>query len=226
MTRTLALFLLVLVCLSATAFAQDDGFFPEQRLEELRREIVFQAPEGVAPPVRPEAPVSYPDLSALRRPAIVAIGCALAGGLGLLGYLIYRSARRGRSPSPAPEEISIGTEALAEEEMVRNGVDANLLSRAESAGEYSLAVRLLYLNTLQQLNAAALIRYRKDLGNRDYLHQLQGHSIRQDFGHLTRDYERYWYGQYPLDALTYRSVRSRFHGLADGLPAPPPTPAV
>ena len=58
-----------------------------------------------------------------------------------------------------------------------------------------------------------LIKYRRDFSNRDYQNQLRSSSFLTDFRDVTANYERYWYGKYPIERLSYRLVRRKFTAL-------------
>ncbi|WP_116108710.1 DUF4129 domain-containing protein [Lewinella sp. IMCC34191] len=219
MARILTLFFFTFCAFPAVAIAQDSEIFPADRLEALREEIVFEAP--VAREETAGAPVgsSAPDLSDLPMPVLVGIGGMLLGALGLLVYALLKGWRRSAG-NKSVNQPELFHDEIDEETLVKHGVDPNLLAQAEKTGQFDLAIRLHYLHTLQILNEGGQIRYRKDFSNRDYLQQLREHPIRDDFDQVTRDYERYWYGQYPLDTLSYRLVRSRFDRITEQVAGP------
>lgn len=199
----------IFVLLLCTAYLRaQEPFFPPERLEELRREITFgdasdSPPEDPAPPTIPLDPGPVVQ---------VLIGSVLVIGLGGLLYLILRSHSR-RKAKPSAATVSDASEAVEDASLVREGVDPARIARAEAAGRYDLAVRLLYLHTLQRLDAAGLIRYRRDLGNHVYRRQLPDGAIRTDFALVATAYERHWFGQYGLDAAAYGPLRNRFDAL-------------
>ncbi|NVO86775.1 DUF4129 domain-containing protein, partial [Hymenobacter terrestris] len=113
---------------------------------------------------------------------------------GLLG-------RRGRT-------LPLPYESLAED--IR-GIDfAAELARAEQAGNYRLALRLGYLQTLRQLSDQGLIAWQPDKTNHDYLRELAGTPPRAaGFRALTRQFEYVWYGELPLSAHQYPELREQ-----------------
>lgn len=140
--------------------------------------------------------------------------------LGLLGYLIYRmlgdvSLRKRTREEEEPDEINI--EDIEEEQLVAAGVSLSLLERAERAGQYDVAVRLMYIQLLKELQDGGLIKYRKDFSNRDYQNQLRGRKVLPEFRTVTREYERYWFGKYPIDRLSYRNTYQRFNALYENV---------
>lgn len=200
---------------------QPQPVFPEQRLRELREELPFEAPERAAS--SPDTPSDskwldweWPDWTpeVLQLSPLTSLGLLFLLLL-LLGLLIYRmlddvSMRRKRL-RVLDEPLNI--EEISEESLVAEGVSEQLFERAERAGQYALAVRLRYIQTLRELQDAGLIRYRKDLSNRDYQAQLKGQPLLEDFRTVTREYERYWFGKYPIDRLGYRYASQLFLNL-------------
>ena len=225
MPRVLLFLFVALLTLPAAASAQGkDDLFPRERLTKLRREIVFaEGSESVEPPQRSPS-TGAPDFSDIGWPGLILIGLVLVGALGAILYFTLRTPSTVSRPPAAAPSATVRANELVEAELVERGVDPELLRRAEVAGQYDLAVRLLYITALTELNRAGAIRYRKDRSNRDYLDQLRDHPAGKDFRHLTLAYERYWYGQYAADALAYRTARSQYTDLTGRLADVSPTP--
>lgn len=131
-----------------------------------------------------------------------------------LGYLIYRMLgdvdMRKRTKGDNEEMDKISISEIEEEQLVAEGVSLTLLQRAENAGQFDIAVRLHYIQLLKELQDGGLIKYRRDFSNRDYQNQLRRSSFLNDFRDVTADYERYWYGKYTIDRLSYRLVHRKF----------------
>ena len=216
---------MVTLTLPAVVSAQRKAeIFPRERLTKLRREIVFEgAPDFGEGRQRP-SPAGAPDFSAIGWPGLLVIGLLLAAGLGAILYFTLRSPGAAARPSTPPPAAVVRANDIVEAELVEKGVDPTLLLQAEAAGQFDLAIRLLYITALTDLNRADAIRYRKDRSNRDYLEQLRGHPARTDFRLLTLAYERYWYGQYAADDAAYRNARSQYTDLTGHLPTTPATP--
>ncbi len=87
------------------------------------------------------------------------------------------------------------------------------LDKAIAAGNYRLAVRLLYLSLLKQLADKGRIRYRQESTNSDYLAQLYKTPLYNDFFRLTRHYEYSWYGQFPVSEQIFTTIRNEFEKL-------------
>ena len=86
------------------------------------------------------------------------------------------------------------------------------LAKAIAAGDYRMAVRLMYLRTLRQLSDRQLINYTHEKTNTDYLFQLSGTSYYHSFFRLTRNFEYTWYGGFPLTAEAFERMQSDFSG--------------
>lgn len=135
----------------------------------------------------------------------------------LLGLLVYRMlgdvSLRKRTRSEEDDTDRIDINDIEEEKLVAAGVSLSLLERAERAGQFDVAVRLMYIQLLKELQDAGLIKYRRDFSNRDYQNQLRGKDVLPDFRAVTAEYERYWFGKYPIDRLSYRNTYQRFQAL-------------
>jgi len=81
---------------------------------------------------------------------------------------------------------------------------------ARDAGNYNLAVRLMYLRALRQLSDKELIVYRPEKTNGDYLFQLRGSAYYDDFSRLTRSFDYVWYGKFPLSKEGYEMLEKDF----------------
>ena len=186
--------------------------FPAERHAELRSELRYE----VKAPPEPEEPDDLPDFFEnfdITLSSGMATAILILLGLPLL-YLIFRIVsdirvrRRRKGVEDRLEGVDINE--IEEERLVEEGVSLSLFERAEAAGQFDVAVRLQYIQLLKELKDAHLIRYRRDFSNRDYQRQLAGHELLPDFRGVTVDYERFWYGKYPIDRLSYKLVKDKF----------------
>ncbi|SER17408.1 hypothetical protein SAMN05444359_12676 [Neolewinella agarilytica] len=216
--------MIVLFCLllisGGHTLAQNDKspVFPEKRHQELMEEISFlpedeEEKEEEEPP-EPDWDFNW-DFNLSNTTTIIIFSILIAA----LGFLIYRMLgdvnmrKRTREEGDEDQEF-IDLEDLEEEKLVATGVSLSLLERAEEAGQFDVAVRLLYIQLLKELQDAGLIQYRRDYSNRDYQNQLLGKEVLTDFREVTIDYERYWYGKYAIEKLGYRLVQRKFNVLS------------
>ncbi len=75
---------------------------------------------------------------------------------------------------------------------------------------YRLAVRLLYLRSLKQLNDARLINWQIGKTNTAYLNEISNDEQRRSFGVLTRQFEYVWYGDFPVVEHAYERINTLF----------------
>jgi hypothetical protein len=125
----------------------------------------------------------------------------------LIGYLagsnIYLFRRK---------DTAIKGESISEEEN-DNIFEINYQSRidkAVQAGNYRLAVRLMFLRMLKSLADKNVIQYKQELTNFEYLVQLKPSSYYNDFFRLTRNYEYAWYGDFPVNEETFGVLKNEF----------------
>jgi hypothetical protein len=91
------------------------------------------------------------------------------------------------------------------------------IATATEAGNYRLAVRLRYLQTLKELANRKLIDYRFGRTNHDYVAQLSKTPHYRNFFRLTRNFEYTWYGQFALSKQAYDMMEADFVHFKNGL---------
>ena len=84
------------------------------------------------------------------------------------------------------------------------------IDKAAAAGDYRLAVRLMFLRLLKKMSERSVIRYKQDYTNLDYLSQLSTTRLYDDFFRITRSYEYSWYGHFEVTEETYKIIRGDF----------------
>lgn len=127
----------------------------------------------------------------------------------LILYAIYRFTgmeRRYFFRSAEPSTINF-REA---EEDIRNMDLPAAIAAAEQEGNYRLALRLQYLNSLKQLYAKKLIGYAMNKTNHDYARELSGSRYSDSFARITLLYEFGWYGEFSVDRDMYQKIREIF----------------
>ncbi len=194
--------------------AQGSAIFPDSLRRALREEVTFQRPPTPEP--EPEAGnVATWNRKPYRTPVIIGASLVVSVGLAFLLYRMYRDLRLVHA-LPARESgksVRVDSGTYPEQDRVETGVSPELVARAEASGQYAVAVRLAYLGLLHDLSRTGLLRYQSDFSNADYLEQLQPGQLRDALATVTRHYEHYWYGNYPLDRLSYRMVRKSIAAL-------------
>lgn len=91
------------------------------------------------------------------------------------------------------------------------------IEKALNQRNYRLAIRLLYLSTLKQLNDANFIQWQVDKTNSAYVNELTDAERRQSFSVLTRQFEYVWYGDFPVDGPSFQNINTLFHDFKKAL---------
>jgi hypothetical protein len=86
----------------------------------------------------------------------------------------------------------------------------DLLQAAIDAGNFRIAVRLLYLRSLKLLTENGLIAWRQEKTNHQYLRELQDPSLKPKFGDVTLIFEYIWYGEVPVAKDEFNMARASF----------------
>lgn len=125
--------------------------------------------------------------------------------VGIILYQLLKSKGLFQKPSFAGVAEKPGEE---EELLLRNDFD-QLISQAYQLGDYRMAVRYLFLKTLQQLRDKNQINYEPDKTNSRYVYELP-ENRRNDFSKLIFQYEYVWYGHFDINNDQYREVQKGF----------------
>lgn len=75
---------------------------------------------------------------------------------------------------------------------------------------YRLAVRLLYLSCLKNLNDQHVISWQMEKTNSAYINEIPEGNRKQSFRLLTRQFEYVWYGDFPIDLDSFQNIQSIF----------------
>jgi hypothetical protein len=86
-----------------------------------------------------------------------------------------------------------------------------LLHAAKFEKNYKLAIRYLFIQTLQVLALNKVITLHADKTNQYYLQQLNGNMYAIDFSFLINMYEYVWYGAYAIDADKFSLLEKKFN---------------
>lgn len=105
------------------------------------------------------------------------------------------------------EQVEAGSE---EEEDIFSLKYETDIQKAINTGNYRLAVRLLYLQTLKEMAERNIIKYSPEKTNSDYLFQLGKSRYYKSFFRLTRHFDYTWYGHFMLTAESFQSIQNEF----------------
>jgi hypothetical protein len=86
-----------------------------------------------------------------------------------------------------------------------------LITQAVSNKNFRLAIRYLYLLSLQKLAGKNLVQLAVDKTNYQYATELNNTIYKDDFLGLTLNYEYVWYGEFELDDVTFAQLQNKFN---------------
>ncbi|MCL1943434.1 MAG: DUF4129 domain-containing protein [Candidatus Azobacteroides sp.] len=99
---------------------------------------------------------------------------------------------------------------LVDDEDVRASEFDELLAKALGDKNYRLAVRYLYLGTLQQLDELKLIVWNPNKTNHSYIAELTDQSLKSSFREKVSLFELVWYGEYQIKESEFEQIRQTF----------------
>jgi len=164
--------------------------------------------------VKRKQPVNFnflPDLSSLK---YVFIAFTIIAIIVLVLYNFKSTLFTWVSSKPKTKFVLLESEKLDDQDLLLQDLQ-KLLSDALAAKEYALAIRLVYLSTLQQLIQHRLIVWKKELPNRNILRQIKVEQVYKDAYPIFKGFEQVWYGQKPVQQLDYDQMNRLYtHFLA------------
>lgn len=92
-----------------------------------------------------------------------------------------------------------------------------LLQQALQQNDYHAATRYVYLISLQLLANKGLITWSLEKTNLDFLRELTGHPLKDEFTILTTTYEYVEYGDFEINATQFNHYRATFDHLKSQL---------
>lgn len=176
----------------------DKGFYYKRYMDSLLRATQFK-------PQRPRRTVNLSGTNFFS--SIFGIIFWILA-IGLFGYLVYRlflsnSSFLSRNRKNVAADITV-----AQEEAISD--PDSLLQHAIKSGNYRLAVRYLYLESLKRLSEKKFIEINTNKTNYEYVTEVRRHKFANEFASLTLQYEYVWYGEYPVDERLFVQIQSGF----------------
>jgi len=98
-----------------------------------------------------------------------------------------------------------------EEEDIHTIDFTKAINDAIATGNYFVAIRLLYLQSLKLLSDKQLIEWEPGKTNAIYVRELKAHPQQQQFAQLTNIFDYVWYGKRSLNNEQFTEVQSSFH---------------
>ncbi len=131
----------------------------------------------------------------------------LAGGFVL--FVLYKLFITG---GPLRRSSVKANEApIAEEEVITAESDFDRMIReACQLGNYRLAVRYHYLQTLHKLAENNFVEMAVDKTNYQYVREVKDTVKQNEFAGLTLNYEYVWYGEFAIDEIQYLKIKNGF----------------
>lgn len=128
--------------------------------------------------------------------------------MALFGYIVFKLFLSNASFfSRSRKNISANINVETEENI--NDPDA-MVRNAIRNGNYRLAIRYLYLQTLIRLSEKKFIRVNSNKTNYEYVKEVRNQKFANDFASLTLKYEYVWYGEYPVDEKLFEQIHGSF----------------
>lgn len=183
---------------------RDKGFYYQTYLDSLLR-----AEQGQIKPKKRREPVNLPDASGFFSLFTYLLW---AIGIGILLFVLYKLflSKQGLFVSNRKNlDASIETN---EEEEVSPDQYESLIKKAAAEGNYRLAVRYLYLQSLHQLSEKGYVTIGTEKTNYQYLNEIRKRSsfVGSSFSPLTLKYEYIWYGEYEITNTAYFLLEKDF----------------
>jgi len=109
------------------------------------------------------------------------------------------------------QSVASNVTALPEEEDLSMTADYDrLIDNAIKEKDYRLAVRYLYLKSLQKLSEKGVVNFAVDKTNYQYVRELSSKSYKNTFATLTLNYEYVWYGEFNIDQIIFFKLQTEF----------------
>jgi hypothetical protein len=135
--------------------------------------------------------------------------------IALLLYLIYRLANRYQLFfSDKLKDTRIQVQSLEEaEENLRDANLSTLLEVSLAKGDFRIAIRILFLMAIAQMDTDKVIVWKKQKTNFEYLRELRSNELKPGFQRAVWHFERVWYGNVTPDAAYYNAILPAFETL-------------
>ena len=200
--------------------------FDPQRLERYRNDAKYQykrdkpEPPKRKPKPREERtvsesrPVHYngpsADLSGLGPIAKAIMWVVMIGIVAFVLVQLFQVNWKGLAKKKSDKAKVIADKEIPIEEDVTKMEFEDLVQKAIDAGNFRVAVRLLYLRALKQLTEQSLINWHREKTNHDYIREIKDKNLRPGFSDVTLIFEYIWYGEFPVNKDDFNLARASF----------------
>jgi hypothetical protein len=189
--------------------------------DEVRKKLdgVFRRPE-----FRPQDPDSWLRdlfraigrflqwLGGLREAAPLLFWLLLSICVGLLVFLAVVVVRKTVTMFYNPG--SAAQWAAARQRALRSAEFAAEADRRAAAGDYTEAIRCLFLSLVYRYDESGRVNFREAFTNHEYLGLFDGRpAVQNDLRLFVDALDEHWYGQRPASAAEYQRCRAAYEGL-------------
>ena len=131
-------------------------------------------------------------------------------------WIVWRMFIGNRSLFTSNRKLNV---ASNEEEDISSGdlTSEQLIDKAIGAGNYRMAIRYLYLQTLDILGRKEMIALAPQKTNYQYMQELNGRAEKGMFSLLTLRYEYAWYGDFKLSTAQFHTIHEEFKTFKNSL---------
>jgi hypothetical protein len=129
---------------------------------------------------------------------------AILVALGIIAYGVYWMLQAPRNRVIARDGTEI-TLANLDEYIHETDLD-RFLREAIAAANWSLAMRIYFLQIIKHFSEQGAITWSKEKTNRDYIREMRNHRLGSEFREVVRQYERIWYGNQVLSAEDFERL--------------------
>lgn len=155
-----------------------------------------------------DTPSFRPDNRFLNGPLVRTIFWILA--IAFICFILYRlfladgffRKNKVMRPASTEEDEEISTDPSSYD---------RLINEAFQRGDFRLAIRYLYLQTLQKLTLAGFIQFSPDKTNNEYVREMGSRNLQSEFASITLNYEYVWYGEFKINEQQYNRIKNEYN---------------
>jgi len=126
-----------------------------------------------------------------------------------IGFILYKLFLTESIFKKAPRNYNNPIQQQEETVITPSGYEG-MINDAIINKDFRLAIRYLYLQTLQMLSGGGLIQFSPDKTNYEYVKELSGKTHQNEFASLTLNYEYVWYGKFNIDQEIFNRLQKDF----------------
>lgn len=128
--------------------------------------------------------------------------------IGALLFVLYRIflSDRGLFASPLRNK----NVEIEEEQLTDDAYLDQQLQQAIKAGDYRLAIRFLYLQSLNKLADKGWLQLSPDKTNYQYVREVAKPHLKKSFSRITLHYEYAWYGDFIIEQYVFKQIEKEF----------------